>query len=131
MPGNIIAAAPTEVMPFGLCSAFSEEHRIEAFINAYQDGSSDRAARALNSRRFFRMTRPVTAAQYTALYNFWKAHPVQAFWFYNLVETIPPFHWDPTGSAPDGRYPVVFDGSWSDQTSLGRSPVSLGLREVA
>jgi hypothetical protein len=59
-----------------------------------------------------------------------KGHLVQPFWFYNLRETAPPFKWDPTGQSTTGRYTVVLDGNWSDQFNLGRSAVSLGLREV-
>jgi hypothetical protein len=132
MPGTITPANPTEVMPATLCAAFTEELRIESFQNTYQDGSSDRVALALHPRRFFRMTRKVKASEYTTLYTFYKAHLIIPFWFYNLVETVPKFTWDQTGQAPDGRYAVVFDGSWSDQVILGtRSQVSLGLREVA
>jgi len=130
MPGNLDPANPVDVMPKGLCAAFNEEMRFESFINAsYPDGSSDRAPLSLNARHFFKFTRRVTAAQYTALFNFFKAHPVQAFYFYNLRESA--FQWDPTGASTAGRYTVVFDGAWADQFIVGRSQVSLGLREVA
>lgn len=117
-------------MPKGLCSAFEEELRFESYINSkYPDGSSDRAALALNARRFFRFTRRVTAAQYTALYNFFQGHLIQAFYFYNLRESN--FVWDATGGSTVGRYTVVFDGNWAEQIGVARSEVSLGLREVA
>jgi|SRR5262249_43685277 len=130
MPGIITPANPTEVMPFTLCAAFTEQLEYKCFLNTYQDGSSDRIAQADNPRHFFRLTRKLTASQYTTLYNFYQAHLIKPFWFYNLPETVPPFTWDINGNAPDGRYAVVFDGSWSDQVLLGRSQVSLGLREV-
>ena len=131
MPGNLNSAVPVGVMPAGLCSAFQEELRLESLVNSYPDGSSDRAALAVNVRHFFRFTRKVTAAQYTALWNFFHAHPHDAFYFYNLRETTPPWTWDASGNQPSGRYIVVFDGSWGDTTALGRSEASLGLREVA
>ena len=131
MPGNLNAAVVVGVMPGGLCSAFQEELRLESLANAYPDGSSDRAALALNVRHFFRMTRKVTAAQYTALWDFYIAHLTDAFYFYNLRETVPPWTWDASGNQPVGRYIVVFDGSWSDTVMMGRSEASLGLREVA
>jgi hypothetical protein len=130
LPGNLNAAVSVGVMPFSLCSAFQEELRLETLVNAYPDGSSDRFALAINVRHFFRMTRQVTAAQYTALWNFYLAHPTDAFWFYNLRETVPPWTWDASGNQTSGRYLVVFDGSWSDTTMMGRSQASLGLREV-
>lgn len=132
MPGNLTPAQPVDVMPYGLCSAFTEELRIEAFVNAtYTDGSSDRAPLVINPRRFFRFTRRVTGGQYTALWNFIRAHLINPFYFYNLRETVPPFTWDATGQNPSGRYAVVLDGNWSDQSAISRSDVSLGLREVA
>ena len=132
MPGNIQAAAPTDVMPAGLCASFTEELRIELNVNAYPNGESDRAALALNARHFFRLTRPViTAAQYTALRDFYNSHRIDPFYFYVLRETVPPWTWDPTGGSTVGRYTVVFDGSWSDQVNMGRSAVSVNLREVA
>lgn len=130
MPGNLNPAVSVGVMPAGLCSAFSEELRLENLVNTYQDGSSSRAALAVNVRRFFRMTRTVTGAQYNALWNWYHAHPCDAFYFYNLRETVPPWTWDASGNQPVGRYLVVFDGSWSDTTKIGRCDASLGLREV-
>jgi hypothetical protein len=132
MPGNVLPANPVDVMPFGLSSAFTEEVRIEAYLNNnYPDGSSDRAALALNPRRFFKFTRPATADAYNQLWAFYLAHLIDPFYFYNLRETVPPFTWDPEGAETVGRYTVVFDGTWSDQMGVARSPVSLGLREVA
>jgi hypothetical protein len=130
MPSNITPAVPVGVMPFGLCSAFAEEMRIESVVNTYPDGSSDRAALAATPRHFFRFTRPVTSAQFTALQSFYLAHPADPFYFYNLRETVPPWTWDPSGNNPSGRYVCVFDGPWSDQVGMGRSSVSLSLREV-
>jgi len=130
MPGNLQPAQPVGVLPFGLCSAFQEELRIECLTNTYRDGSSDRCGLALNPRRFFKFTRRVTPAQYTQLRSFYLSHIVDAFFFYSLRETTPPFTWDASGNNPSGRYIVVFDGSWSDSVLMGRSEVSLGLREV-
>lgn len=130
MPDNIITSTPVDVLPQVFCAALHEEHRLECFVNAYQDGRSDRAALALNSRRFFRMTRVLTSAQYSALYIFYSNHLVAPFYFYNPFETVPKFTWDASGAAPDGRYICTFDGSWSEEVRLGRSHVSFGLREV-
>lgn len=130
MPDNLIPGVPVDVLPTGLYAAFSEEHRVEAFLNSYVDGSSDRAAKVLNPRRFFRMTRLVTKTQYEDLYTFYSNHLVMPFWFYSPFETVPPFSWDGTGASPIGRYACVFDGSWSEEVRLGRSHVSFGLREV-
>jgi len=132
MPNNLQPAAPTDVLPAGLCSAFQEQLRIEGFYNAYVDGASDRYALQLNPRKFFRMTRRLRAtADYQTLWSFYSAHLIQPFYFYHGPETTPPWTSDPSGAATPGRYTVVFDGSWSDAINLGRSEASFGLREVA
>lgn len=85
----------------------------------------------MNPRKFFRLTRRIKTTDYTALWTFYQAHLVKPFWFYLGTETTPPWHTDPSGSDPLGRYVVVFDGSWSDAIAIGRSQASFGLREVA
>jgi hypothetical protein len=129
MPGNLQPAAPTDTLPTGFYAAITEELRVEAFVNPYPDGSSDRAPIQTIPRRFFRCTRRVTASQYSALWSFFQAHLILPFWFYVPRETSPPFASAPTGAT--GRYAVVWDGAWSDQLMIGRSEVSFGLREVA
>jgi hypothetical protein len=130
MPNNLQPANPTDVLPSGFYSMLGEELRIESFVNNYPDGSSDRAPLAQYPRHFFKITRLVTAAQYATLWSFFSAHLIFPFYFYNPRETTPPFHPDPTGAATQGRYTVVWDGNWSDRYNLGRTEVSLGLREV-
>jgi len=132
MPLNVDPANPVDVLPAGFYTALGEELRIESYVNqGYPDGSSDRRPLAQNPRHFFRVTRRVDAGQYTALWTFFKAHLVTPFFFYLPRETQPPFTPDPTGASVFGRYAVVWDGNWSDQLQLGRTEVSLGLREVA
>jgi hypothetical protein len=131
MPGNLSPANPIDVLPVGLAGAFTEQVSYESFVNSYPDGSSDRASLVINPRRFFKFTRKLTAAQYTVLFAFYKAHPIAPFYFYNGCETVPAFTSDPSGANTVGRYTVVFDGSWSDAVTLGRSQGSFGLREVA
>ena len=131
MPGNVASAVPVGVMPWSLASQYTEELRLEALVNAYPDGSSERTALALNPRRFFKLAFPLRPAKFTEMWNFYRANYGKPFWFYNLRETVPPFTYDPTGSNPVGRYAVVFDGAWSEEIQLGRSTASFNLREVA
>jgi len=130
MPGNITHATPTAVMPARLARAFQESLRLEANLNMYPDGSSDRLALAQNVRHYFAMTEGLTASDWVTLKNFFLQWQGKAFYFYNLRETVPPFTWDPTGANPVGRYTVVFDGSWSDTYQAARTAVTLALREV-
>jgi hypothetical protein len=134
MPGNIIPAAPADVMPANLARAFHEDMHLELDINLYPDGSSDRNALALNTRHYWTMQQTLVASDYAALRAFFYAHQGQPFYFYNLRETVPPFSHDPTGGDPIGRYTVVFDGAWSETYTYERTvaavTVNLGLREI-
>lgn len=130
MPSNVAAAAPADVFPAILSTAFSEEIRFEALSNSYPDGSSDRAPLTINPRKFFKQTQALTAAQWDALRTFYFGHICQPFWFYYGRETVPPYSVDPTGQDTIGRYAVVFDGGYSDSIGLGRSTAATGLREV-
>ena len=130
MPNNLNPANPAGVMPKNLCKAFQEELRLEALINNYPDGRSDRNALALNVRHYFRLTQGLTGADWQSLRDFFNSHQGQAFYFYNLRETVPPWSWDASGQDPIGRYTVVFDGQWSDTYNVARTDVALQLREV-
>ena len=99
--------------------------------NGYPDGSSDRLALAENMRAYFRLTEALTAADWQTLLTFYQAHMIQAFYFYNLRETVPPFSWDSTGQDPIGRYTVAFDSGWGDTYQQPRTQVQFNLREVA
>jgi len=131
MPNNVQPANPTVVMPYSLSTAFTEEQRIEALISAYQSGFSTRAALAINPRRFWKLSKALTAAQFTALRTFFYQNSANPFWFYNPRETVPPFTNDPTGASTFGRYAVVFDGDWAESVSYPRMAVGIALREVA
>lgn len=130
MPQNVAAAAPVDVFPQMLATAFTEEMRFEALSNNYPDGSCDRAPLTDNPRKFFKQTAPLTIAQWDTLRTFYFAHIAEPFWFYYGRETVPPYSSDPTGADTIGRYPVVFDGGWSDSIALGRSSGAFGLREI-
>lgn len=130
MPNNVASAVAVGVLPRILATSFTEELRIEALVNTYPDGASDRKNMAVNPRRYFHLTRALTNAQWSALWDFYLAHKGIPFYMYNPRETVPPFSYDASGLDPDGRYTVVFDGPWSETTALGRGQVGLSMREV-
>jgi hypothetical protein len=142
MPNNLTPAAPTDVMPAHLTRAFHEELRLEADLNMYPDGSSDRNPLALNNRRYFTMQETLLPDDWAALRTFFNAHQGRAFYFYNPRETVPAFSWDSTGANTVGRYTVAFDGTWSETYGHDRAEVvggifkgyaatvSLALREI-
>lgn len=130
MPGNVAGAVAAGVLPQVVASSYTEELRLEMLANAYVDGSSDRAALALNVRHYFHLTLPLTTAQWVTLWNFYQAHKGLAFYMYNPRETTPPFSYDASGQATVGRYMVVFDSPWSETTAMTRAQIGFSLREV-
>lgn len=127
MPGNVAAAAPIDTFPTALYGGLTVELRIENTLNVYPDGSSQRAALAINPRHFFKLSYALTAAQWSAMQSFYLAHQGKAFYFYNLLEALP----GPPPGDPVGRYTVVFDGPWTEELQLGRTRITVNLREVA
>jgi len=130
MPGNIQSAVPSGIMPWALCTAFSESREYAQLQAQYHDGTVHRSQLASTSRRTFMLSRRLTAAKATALKTFWDGQQggVVPFLFYNLVEGA----YDPTGNSVVGRYAVVFRSNWAQTTGLARTDVqNLELIEVA
>jgi hypothetical protein len=130
MPGNIQNAAPSGVIPYSLCTAFSESREYVQIQAQYHDGTAERSQLAQTSRRMFRLAERVTAARAIALKTFWDGQQggVVPFLFYNLAEGA----YDATGNSTQGRYTVVFRGNWSQTTGMLRTDVpQIELAEVA
>ena len=138
MPGNILAAVPNGVMPFSLCTAFSESREYAQLQNQYHDGTIQRSQLAQTSRRTFRLSKRLSASVLSALYNFWISQNGGStpFAFYNPFEVTAGqqigSNYDPTGNKTQGRITVVFRGNWAQSTDPARSDVQgLQLVEVA
>jgi hypothetical protein len=130
MPANLAIAAPSGVMPYALCTAFSESREYAHLQAQYHDGTVERSQLAQTSRRTFTLSHRLTAAKAIALRAFWDGQQggVVPFFFYNLIEGA----YDPTGNSTEGRYTVVFRNNWSQTTGLARTDVQqLQLIEVA
>jgi len=130
MPGNVQNAAPSGVMPYSLCLAFSESRECLQLETQYHDGTTERSQLAQTSRKTFRLAQRLTATLAAALKSFWDSHQggVVPFLFYNLAEGA----YDSTGNSTQGRYTVVFRGNWSQATGMQRTDVpQIELIEVA
>ena len=114
-------------MPRIICVALNEQLRWESLVNQdYADGSSDRVSLVTESRSFFKITGRLPPTVWQALRNFYIAHVGAAFYFYLLRETVPPYSYDGTGAAINGRYVVVFDGGLSENyTGPGASKTDI------
>jgi hypothetical protein len=130
MPGNIASAVPSGVMPYALCTAFSESREYAQLQAQYHDGTVQRSQLASTSRRTFKVSQRVNATKAAALKTFWDGQQggVVPFVFYNLIEGT----YDPSGNSVTGRYTVVFRSNWQQTTGLARTDVqNLELIEVA
>ncbi|MGD0497536.1 MAG: hypothetical protein ABSC23_03770 [Bryobacteraceae bacterium] len=121
MPANIASAVPSGVMPYALCTAFSESREFAQLQNEYKDGAVQRSQLAQTSRRTFTLSQRLNATLVAALKTFWDGQQggTVPFLFYNLIEGT----YDPTGNATQGRYTVRFQGGWSQNTGLSRTDV--------
>jgi hypothetical protein len=138
MPGNILAAVPNGVMPFTLCTAFSEAREYAQLQNQYRDGTIQRAQLAQTSRRIFRPNMRLDAALLSTLYTFLTSQNfgMTPFLFYNPFDVLAGqqvgSNFDATGNNTQGRVTVVLRGNWAQATDVCRSNVQgLQLVEVA
>jgi hypothetical protein len=138
MPGNILAAVPNGVMPFTLCTAFSEAREYAQLQNQYRDGTIQRAQQAQTSRRTFRPNMRLDATLLSTLYTFLTSQNfgMTPFLFYNPFDVLAGqqigSNYDATGNNTQGRVTVVVRGNWSQLSDLCRTNVQgLQLVEVA
>jgi len=130
VPGNVQTAAPSGVMPYALCAAFSESREYVQLQAQYHDGTIQRSQLASTSRHTFKVSQRLDATKAAALKTFWDGQQggVVPFVFYHLIEGT----YDPTGASVTGRYTVVFRNNWQQATGLARTDVqNLELIEVA
>jgi hypothetical protein len=138
MPGNIQAAVPNGVMPFTLCTAFTESREYVELQNQYRDGTIQRSQLAQTSRRTFRPNMRLTASLLATFYSFLESQNFGAtpFLFYNPFDVAAGqeigSNYDSSGNNTQGRVTVVVRGNWSQLTDVCRSNVQgLQLVEVA
>jgi hypothetical protein len=138
MPESIQTAAPTAVMPYALCTAFSESREYVQLQTQYHDGTIQRSQLAQTSRRTFRLSKRLSASVLSALYSFWVSQNagLTPFAFYNPFDVASGqqigSNYDPTGNNTQGRVTVVFRGNWTQATDVARTNVQgLELVEVA
>jgi hypothetical protein len=135
MPGNIAVASPSVVMPQSLCLSFIESREFPQLENLYHDGTREVGALASSSRKSFKLSRALPPTPLATLKAFWDSvgGGLKPFYFYNPYEGSPVgANYDATGVGTTGRYVVVFQGNWSQNTEITRTTVpNLALIEVA
>lgn len=129
MPGNVVNALPSGVMPASLCTAFEESREYAGLQNQHHDGTTEQSLLAQTSRRTFKLSKRLSASLLTALKSFWDGQNggLTPFLFYNPFDVTPGqqigSNYDPAGNSTVGRVTVVFRGNWSQSTGLARTDV--------
>lgn len=129
MPGIVRGAIALGTLPFSLSTKFTESHAVQASINEYHDGSSQRTSLVVGGRRTWKLSKRLTAYQLGTLRDFWESLKNGAFYFYNPSETLPPFSHAPMGTS--GRYLVRFANDWEQSNGMARSDTGVELVELA
>ena len=133
MPGSVQIAAPAEVMPWGLCRAFTHSREFAAVENEYKNGEWQRGLLVAISRKRWSIARRLAPDALEELREFYedRSGPQEPFYFYDPWDTSPKFSYDPTGVATTGRYTVRFDGFWEQTSGMGRADVQVDLVQLA
>jgi hypothetical protein len=119
-------------MPWKLCTRFESSSEFVTLWNEYASGDSHRRALTTTERRRWRVARRLIAADWTAFLLFYEqVKGGKSFYFYDFWETVPRFHYDPTGTAQNGRYRVRFASALTMAAGLPRVEVELELIEVS
>lgn len=128
MPGSVVAASPTAVLPEMLCRTFVHEREWPVNVTEYVNGESQRGKLTESSRRKWRLATRLTHAQLVTLRTFFinQRRGADPFYFYD-----PPDQYDETGVNTVGRYTVRFESGWEQLTSFTRIDTAITLIEVA
>lgn len=128
MPGIVTQAVASTVMPYALCSAFTESWSWPVRANGpFADGSLVTSVQAANSRRAWAVQQKLTEDQLSALdaFRYSRKGSLDAFYFYPLAS-----QYDATGVSTAGRYIVRFDGPMSYTQGIVRNPADFKIIQV-
>jgi hypothetical protein len=130
VPGSVENAEPVTVLPHSLCNAFVRDAEYPVPENQYRNGESQRSKLAETSRKAWRTSRRLTAAELSEFQDFYDARKgIEPFYFYDPYESG--FLHDPTGEFLTGRHIVRFEGPWGHAIGLGRAEASVMFVELA
>jgi hypothetical protein len=132
MPGSVQYATPITVLPQSLCRAFTHSREYPVLDNEYRNGESQRSVQAATSRKRWRLAKRLTPTQLAQLRSFFEARGgnLLPFFFYDGLESIPHWNYDPAGVDPNGRFTVHFVGGWNQSVGLGTGDVEIEFVEV-
>lgn len=131
MPGNVLAAAPTLVMPAVACSSFERSPEWACDADRYPDGD-EQVVSVVNSARYsWNLSVLAGPAALIALRNFYRQckGPLLSFYFYDPY--FAGFAHDPAGLAVEGRFAARFASPWRQRAQIGRGEAELSIIQIA
>jgi len=131
MPGAVVTATVSAVMPFSLFTKFSSQMQYKGLSNTYANGEYQSSVLVSSVRRRWDLAKRLNAAFLIALKAFYVTQNGRQIPFYVYDVTLVGVVWDNTGAATTGRYAVCFDSGWSDSIGLGRGDTSFSITEIA
>lgn len=120
MPGSVKSAPDGGTLqnyPFTKFTAYAMPYTREVGIAEYKDGSSQRSSKANVSKRRWKVTHRLTAADLVTMRAFYKAHLVQPFNFTDRINNV--------------ACKATFTGAFQETWMPGYFSVSVELSEVA
>jgi hypothetical protein len=75
LPGNLENAIPSGVMPYSLCTAFSEAREYGQLQAQYHDGTTERSQLVATSRHTFTLSTRLSATAAAAMKTFYDLDP--------------------------------------------------------
>ncbi|MGI9073367.1 MAG: hypothetical protein ACR2JB_19125 [Bryobacteraceae bacterium] len=91
MPGTVRGARDAGMFPKSLFKKFTSSRSVQARINEYHDGTTQRQSLVSEVRRSWKLTKRLVPSKMVELREFWEAHRNDAFWFYDPIEMDVPF----------------------------------------
>jgi len=131
MPGAVVTATVSTVMPFSLFAKFTAELQYKSLSNGYANGEYQSASLVGSARRRWDLAKRLASTDLAALKAFYLARNGRQIPFYVYDVSENGVAWDNTGVATTGRYAVCFDSGWSETIGLGRGDAPFSITEIA
>ncbi len=134
MPGNVVAAAPTEVLPYSLSTSYRRGLEVLVRLVEYNDGRVQVGLLATVARRVWNLEKRLTPAQMITYRDFWLARRAdQGSFLFSDVQKDSAGGFRPDDAGTQG-YPHTFVvrlmSPWEEQHTRSRGSFGMSLIQV-
>lgn len=131
MPGAVVTATVSAVMPFTLFKKFTRQEQYKSLSNGYSNGEYQSSAMVGSTRRRWDLSKRLAASDLSTLEAFYVAQNGRQIPFYIYDIMTPGVVWDNTGVVTTGRASVCFDSSLTETIGVGRGDVPFSITEIS